>query len=68
MRADDAERAELMAELDAAFFHLVGIDGDDTEFILSTFKGIHQQRTLLPGHPGTAQAVARKYAEMSLPG
>ena len=31
------ERAELMAELDAAFFLLYGIDRDDAEYILSTF-------------------------------
>ena len=45
---DEAERAELMAELDAAFFHLYGIARDDVEYILSTFKGIHDQRTPLP--------------------
>ena len=46
---DEAERAELMAELDAAFFHLYGIARDDVEYILSTFKGIHDRQTLLPG-------------------
>jgi hypothetical protein len=30
-------RVVLRAELDAAFFHLYGIDRDDTEYILSTF-------------------------------
>jgi hypothetical protein len=33
------ERAELTAELDAAFFHLYGIDRDDAEYILGTFGG-----------------------------
>jgi hypothetical protein len=64
---DEAERAELMAELDAAFFHLYGIARDDVEYILSTFKGIHDQRTLFPGVPSIAQRVVRKYAEMSFP-
>ncbi|MCH8046271.1 MAG: hypothetical protein IID44_21385 [Planctomycetes bacterium] len=64
---DEAERAELLAELDAAFFHLYGIDRDDAEYILSTFKKIHDQRTLLPGHPSTAQFILQKYAEMSFP-
>ncbi|MCH8046274.1 MAG: hypothetical protein IID44_21400 [Planctomycetes bacterium] len=54
---DEAERAELLAELDAAFFHLYGIDRDNAEYILSTFKKIHDQRTLLPGHPSTAQFI-----------
>jgi len=64
---DEAERAELMAELDAAFFHLYGIDRDDVEYILSTFKGIHDQRTLFSGDCSIAQRIVQKYAEMSFP-
>ena len=64
---DEAEREELMAELDAAFFHLYGVDRDDAEYILSTFKSIHKERTLLPGHCSTAQFILQKYAEMSFP-
>ncbi|MCJ7777265.1 MAG: N-6 DNA methylase, partial [Sedimentisphaerales bacterium] len=37
------ERAELMAELDAAFFILYGIDRKDTEYILSTFAGVRKE-------------------------
>ena len=33
------ERAELMAELDAAYFILYGIEREDVEYILSTFSG-----------------------------
>jgi hypothetical protein len=47
---DEAERAELTAELDAAFFHLYGAPRDDVEYILSTFKGIHEERTLFSGN------------------
>jgi hypothetical protein len=36
----EAERAELRAELDAAYFHLYGITRDDAEYILSTFQGM----------------------------
>ena len=64
---DEAERAELTAELDAAFFHLYGIARDDVEYILSTFKGIHDERTLFSGGPTVAQRVVQKYAEMSFP-
>ncbi len=64
---DETERAELMAELDAAFFHLYGIGRDEVEYILSTFKGIHDQQGLLPGDSSTAQRIVRKYAEMSFP-
>jgi hypothetical protein len=61
---DEAERAELMAELDAAFFHLYGIGRDDVEYILSTFKGIHERQTLFPGASSVAELIVRKYAEM----
>ncbi len=64
---DEAERPELMAELDAAFFHLYGIDRDDVEYILSTFKGIHDQQTLFPGAASIAERIVQKYAEMSFP-
>ncbi len=62
---DEAERAELMAELDAAFFHLHGIPRDDVEYILSTFKGIHEERTLFSGGLTVAERIVQKYAQMS---
>ncbi|MHB1037383.1 MAG: Eco57I restriction-modification methylase domain-containing protein [Pirellulales bacterium] len=62
---DEAERAELMAELDAAFFHLYSIERDDVEYILSTFKGIHDQRTLFPGASNVAERIVQKYVEMA---
>jgi len=64
---DEAERAELMAELDAAFFHLYGIARDDVEYILSTFKAIHDERTLFPGASSIAQRIVQKYVELSFP-
>lgn len=36
-KSDD--RAQLMAELDAAYFILYGIERDDVVFILTTFQG-----------------------------
>ena len=65
---DEADRAELMAELDAAYFHLYGLPRDDVEYILSTFKGIHDEQTLFPAHASTAQRIVQKYAEMSFSG
>jgi hypothetical protein len=35
----DDDRAELMAELDAAYFLLYGLQREDVEYILSTFSG-----------------------------
>ena len=56
-----------LAELDAAFFHLYGIGRDDVEYILSTFKGIHDQPTLFLGSSSVAQRIVQKYADMSFP-
>ncbi len=65
---DEAERAELMAELDAAYFRLYGLDRDEVEYVLSTFRGIHRRQPLLPGGVGVAERIVQKYAEMSFPG
>ena len=52
-----------MAELDAAYFHLYGIDRDDAEYILSTFKGIHAPTPLFSGSPTTAEHILALYDE-----
>ena len=44
-----ADRKQLMAELDAAYFILYGIDRDDAAYILSTFSGVFEADPLLPG-------------------
>ena len=47
---DPAERLDLMAELDAAFFLLYAIERNDVEYILSTFAGVRkEQQDLLSG-------------------
>lgn len=62
---DEAERAELMAELDAAFFHLYGIDRDDAQYILSTFQGINERNSSTSSLPSVAERILQKYDEMS---
>jgi type I restriction-modification system DNA methylase subunit len=37
------ERGRLMAELDAAYFLLYGVERDDAEYILSTFSGMEEK-------------------------
>jgi hypothetical protein len=66
-RWDEAERAQLMAELDAAYFHLYGISRDDAEYILSTFKGIHTASPLLPDSNSTADHILAIYDGYSSP-
>ncbi len=62
---DEAERAALMAELDAAYFHLYGIDRDDAEYILSTFNSIHDRRTLLTGHATVAEHILENFDRLA---
>jgi len=53
---DPAERLDLMAELDAAFFLLYGIERNDVEYILSTFAGLRNESPdLLAGSNTTAR-------------
>jgi hypothetical protein len=52
---DSADRLDLMAELDAAYFLLYGIERNDVEYILSTFQGLQKESSdLLDGSTTTA--------------
>jgi len=61
---DPAERLDLMAELDAAFFLLYGIERNDVEYILSTFQGLQKESPdLLAGSTTTAR-ILQYYDEL----
>ena len=62
---DKAKRAVLMAELDAAYFILYGIDRDDAEYIMSTFSGVFDSEPTLPGSISQGQLILEKYDEYS---
>jgi hypothetical protein len=55
------ERAQLKAELDAAYFHLYGVSRDDAEYILSTFTGTQRRDTAETGAYRTAELVLAAY-------
>ena len=55
-----------MAELDAAYLHLYGLDADDAEYVLSTFKGIHQPADLYPGRASTSTAVLEQFNVLAM--
>jgi hypothetical protein len=63
-RWDDDRRAVLRAELDAAFFHVYGLDRDDTAHVLSTFPVLNRadegrtQTLVLKSYDRLAEAVA----------
>ena len=61
---NERERAQLMAELDAAYFILYGLDRSDSEYILSTFKGIHDANPLFSG-TSTAGHILDTFDELS---
>ncbi|MFH1371039.1 MAG: DNA methyltransferase [Planctomycetota bacterium] len=53
---DPAERLDLIAELDAAYFLLYGIKRNDVEYILSTFAGLRNESSdLLAGSTTSAR-------------
>ena len=64
-RWDPAERAELMAELDAAFFLLYGVRREDTEYILSTFSGVRKERNGTFDGSSTFDRIMRQYDHLT---
>ncbi|MBI1831850.1 MAG: N-6 DNA methylase [Planctomycetes bacterium] len=58
------ERIEIMAELDAAFFHLYGINRADAEYILSTFSGLRVGADDTPAALTPVATIMEKYDEL----
>jgi hypothetical protein len=61
---DSAERLDLMAELDAAFFLLYGIERNDVEYILTTFAGLRDESTDLLAGSNTTTRILQFYDEL----
>lgn len=58
---DPAERLDLMAELDAAYFLLYGIKRNDVEYILSTFTGAQKEAETIFGPSSTFDRILNHY-------
>jgi hypothetical protein len=58
---DNAERLDLMAELDAAYFLLYGIERNDVEYILTTFAGLRDETPDLLAGPTTTSQILDYY-------
>lgn len=58
---DPAERLDLMAELDAAYFLLYGIKRNDVEYILSTFQGLRKESEDMFASHTTASRILEYY-------
>jgi len=61
---DPAERLDLMAELDAAFFLLYGIERNDVEYILSTFAGVRKDRESILDVGTTYDCILQSYDDL----
>jgi hypothetical protein len=55
------DRAELLAELDAAFLLLYGLDREDAQYVLSTFSGLDTGEETLPGMDSRQTLVMKSY-------
>lgn len=64
-RWDPDRRAILRAELDAAFFHLYGLDADDTAYILDTFPVLRDKEVRQFGEYRTRRLVLERYAALA---
>ena len=63
---DPAERLDLMAELDAAYFLLYSIERNDIEYILSTFQGLQKESPDLLAGSTTASRILQFYYNLQL--
>jgi hypothetical protein len=60
----EAERDQLRAELDAAYFHLYGLSREDVEYVLGTFQGIKDEDEKHGGIGQTRRLVIEAYDAM----
>jgi hypothetical protein len=60
-RWDPARRTLLRAELDAAFFHLYGLNRDDTDYILDTFPIVRKNDEKAHGEYRTKRLILEVY-------
>ena len=58
-------RVELRAELDAAFFHLYGIERDDVDYIMETFPIVKRQDIAEHGSYRTKELILHVYDRMA---
>jgi hypothetical protein len=64
-RWDEDRRFQMRAELDAAFFHLYGIDRDDVDYILETFPIVKRKDEQRYGSFRTKELILELYDAMA---
>lgn len=55
----------MRAELDAAFFHLYGIERDDVDYIMDTFPVVKRKDVVAHGSYRTKEAILKIYDAMA---
>ncbi|WP_422755282.1 Eco57I restriction-modification methylase domain-containing protein [Micromonospora sp. WMMD708] len=65
-RWDAARRDLVRAELNAAYFHLYGVDRDDVDYIMDTFKVVRQKDEATHGEYRTKRLILDRYDAMTL--
>jgi hypothetical protein len=60
-RWDADRRARLRAELDAIYFHLYGLDGDDVAYVMDSFPTVRKQDIAAHGHYRSSDWVLEAY-------
>ena len=58
------ERAELLAELDAAFFILYGLTREEVEYVLSTFVGTNSPQNGLFDGLSVAERIIKHFVKL----
>lgn len=64
-RWDEARRFAMRAELDAAFFHLYGIERDDADYIMETFPVVKRRDIERFGLFRTKELILQVYDAMA---
>jgi hypothetical protein len=60
-RWDPARREMIRAELDAAYFHLYGVDRDDVDYIMDTFEVVREKDEKNHGEYRTKRLILECY-------
>lgn len=63
-RWDESRRFQLRCELDAAFFHLYGVERDDVDYIMETFPIVKRKDEAQFGSYRTKEAILKIYDEL----
>jgi hypothetical protein len=62
---DDERRFQLRAELDAAFFHLYGLERDEVDYIMDTFPIVRRKDEAAYGEYRTKRVILEMYDAMA---